>query len=140
MRTRVPVAAAALALTGALALSACSSSEPTATADAPAEQAGAVPVGEPAARVAREQGRTVIDVRTPEEFAAGHIAGATNLNLQDPGFAAAVAALDPAERYVVYCRSGNRSAAAAAQMRAVGLDVLDGGGLQTMAAAGWPSA
>jgi rhodanese-related sulfurtransferase len=48
-----------------------------------------------------------------------------------------IAALDPATTYVVYCRSGNRSATAATQMRAAGLTVLDGGSLQDMAGAGW---
>jgi len=140
MRTRT-VAAVALPVAGILALSACTaSSEPAATAAPAVEAEGSPPAGEASARAAREQGRTVIDVRTPEEFAAGHVAGAINLNLQDPDFAERVAALDPEVDYVVYCRSGNRSATAATQMRAAGLDVLDGGGLQTMAAAGWPSA
>jgi rhodanese-related sulfurtransferase len=40
----------------------------------------------------------------------------------------------------VYCRSGNRSAAAADRMEAVGLTVLDGGALGDMTAAGWPTA
>ena len=42
--------------------------------------------------------------------------------------------------YVVYCRTGNRSAQAASEMRAVGLDVYDGGGLDDMVTAGWPVA
>jgi rhodanese-related sulfurtransferase len=79
-------------------------------------------------------------VRTPEEYAAGHVDGATLVNFQDPGFAAAIEELDPEVDYVVYCRSGNRSAQAATQMRAIGLDVTDGGALTDMAAAGWPTA
>jgi rhodanese-related sulfurtransferase len=55
----------------------------------------------------------VLDVRTPAEFADGHIEGAVNIDVQDPAaFAAAVADLDPAATYAVYCRSGNRSATA----------------------------
>jgi rhodanese-related sulfurtransferase len=128
----------------ALALVGCSSSEPTARAEP--DEAGQVeaPAGPSAgaesAAVALEEGRVVIDVRTPEEFAAGHVAGATLIDVQDPGFAAAIAELDPAGDYVVYCRSGNRSAVAADEMRAAGLDVLDGGGFETMTAAGWPTA
>jgi rhodanese-related sulfurtransferase len=91
-----------------------------------------------AATVALEQGRAVIDVRTPAEHADGHVDGATLLDVQDPSFDAAVAELDPEVDYVVYCRSGNRSATAAARMRAEGLDVLDGGALGDMAEAGWP--
>ncbi len=96
--------------------------------------------GQEAAAAARTDGRTVIDVRTTEEFAAGHVDGATLVDFQDPGFAAAIADLDPDGTYVVYCRSGNRSARAASQMQAIGLDVTDGGGLPDMVAAGWPTA
>jgi len=75
-----------------------------------------------------------------QEFKAGHVVDAANLELQGPSFAADVAALDPAGRYVVYCQTGIRAAAAAAQMREVGLDVLDGGSMQSMLDAGWPRA
>jgi phage shock protein E len=81
--------------------------------------------------------RTVVDVRTPEEYASGHAPGAVNIDVQAPEFRAQVEELDAGESYLVYCRSGNRSAQAAAVMREVGLDVEDGGGLDDMAAAGW---
>ena len=58
-----------------------------------------------------------------------------NIDLQDPGFAAAVADLDDDVEYVVYCRSGNRSAQAAAVMEAEELDVTDAGGIEAAAAA-----
>jgi phage shock protein E len=81
--------------------------------------------------------RTVIDVRTPEEFAAGHVEGALLIDVSAPDFAARIAELDPEGRYLVYCRSGNRSAQAVAAMRDTGLDVEDGGGLGDMEADGW---
>ena len=96
--------------------------------------------GEEAAAAALESDRTVIDVRTPQEYDAGHVEGAELIDIQGPDFSDQVAALDTEGEYVVYCRSGNRSAAAAAQMEAAGLDVLDGGGLDDMVAAGWPEA
>ncbi len=78
----------------------------------------------------------VVDVRTPEEFATGHLEGAVNLDVQDPGFAAEVEALGPDAAYVVYCRSGNRSAAAVGLMRDAGLErVTDAGALQAAATA-----
>ena len=81
--------------------------------------------------------RVVIDVRTPEEFAAGHLAGAQNIDVQSSDFATRIAALDSGAAYLVYCRSGNRSAAAAAAMAASGFtDVVDGGGLEALVAAG----
>ena len=102
--------------------------------------AGEPSPGEEAAAVALESDRTVIDVRTPQEYDAGHVEGAELIDIQGPDFSDQVAALDTEGEYVVYCRSGNRSAAAAAQMEAAGLDVLDGGGLDDMVAAGWPEA
>lgn len=73
----------------------------------------------------------IIDVRTPEEFAAGHLDGALLYNVQDPSFEANIAALDPTATYVVYCRSGNRSAQAIERMKAVGFTTLtDLGSLQ----------
>lgn len=82
----------------------------------------------------------VIDVRTPEEFAAGHVDGAINLNVEDPAFTTAAAALDPASTYLVYCRSGNRSAYAKQIMDEMGLTVLDGGAFTNMQDLGWPTA
>lgn len=71
----------------------------------------------------------IIDVRTPAEFAAGHLEGAVNINLQSPDFEQQIADLDSDGEYIVYCQSGNRSAQAVAAMEAEGLDVDDAGGL-----------
>ncbi|MFC0646693.1 rhodanese-like domain-containing protein [Cellulomonas phragmiteti] len=76
----------------------------------------------------------VVDVRTAAEYAEGHLEGALHLDVQDPAFADAVAALDPEVPYVVYCRSGNRSAAAAATMATAGLEVTDAGAMADAAA------
>ena len=56
-----------------------------------------------------EKKPVVLDLRTPAEFAAGHIAGAVNIDFRAPDFAQQIAALDRAPRYVVHCGSGNRS-------------------------------
>ncbi|GAA1855580.1 hypothetical protein GCM10009796_17120 [Microbacterium koreense] len=77
----------------------------------------------------------VVDVRTTAEYSEGHLEGAVNIDLQDPGFAAAVAELDDDVEYVVYCRSGNRSAQAASVMQAEALQVIDAGGFEDAAAA-----
>ncbi len=79
----------------------------------------------------------VLDVRTPEEFSASHVADATNLNFESPDFATNVAALDKGATYVIYCRSGRRSALAAEQMAGAGLTVLDAGAMQNMLDAGY---
>lgn len=76
----------------------------------------------------------IIDVRTPAEFAEGHLEGAINIDVSAAGFADQVAALDQKVPYVVYCRSGNRSASAVATMRSLGFtEVTDAGGMQAAA-------
>ncbi len=83
------------------------------------------------AAVAVEPGATIIDVRTPAEYAAEHLAGSVNIDLQSPDFAGQVGKLDRAGIYVVYCRSGNRSAEAARVMTSMGYaSVRDAGSLQ----------
>lgn len=79
----------------------------------------------------------IIDVRTPAEFATEHVVDAVNIDVQSADFAQQIAQLDPNGSYLLYCRSGNRSAAAAAQMSGAGLTVTDGGGLGDMKGAGW---
>jgi len=66
-------------------------------------------------------GAVVIDVRTPSEFASGHIPQAVNIDFRDPNFAAAVQKLDTTVPYFVYCHSGNRSAQAVAIMKRAGV-------------------
>jgi rhodanese-related sulfurtransferase len=88
----------------------------------------------------RSPGVVLIDVRTAGEFAAGHIAGAVNIDVKAPDFAQRTNALDKTARYALYCHSGTRSAAAAQKMTAAGFDhVADlAGGLQAWSAAGQP--
>mgnify|MGYP000511492501 CR=1 FL=1 len=45
----------------------------------------------------------ILDVRTPEEYAAGHIPGAVNININNDEFAKKVALLDRSKTYVVHC-------------------------------------
>ena len=73
---------------------------------------------------------TVLDVRAPGEFEAGHLEGALNLNYLGPDFIEQIEALNPARRYLVYCRSGRRSVRACTLMRNMGITDLvhlDGG-------------
>jgi rhodanese-related sulfurtransferase len=62
----------------------------------------------------------VLDVRTPQEFAEGHLAGALNLNALAPDFESRLRALDRGKTYLVYCRTGNRSAKAIQTMERPG--------------------
>jgi len=58
----------------------------------------------------------VLDVRTPSEFARGHIPGAVNLDWSAKNFTENVAALDKKHAYLVHCASGVRSAKACQKM------------------------
>ena len=51
----------------------------------------------------------IIDVRTPEEFAEGHVEKATNIDYYSETFRDELNNLDKNKTYLVYCRSGNRS-------------------------------
>lgn len=75
----------------------------------------------------------VVDVRTPAEYAAGHLDGAVNLDLTSGQLVAEIPSLDDDAEYVVYCKSGNRSAQATALMDDAGLDVTDAGSMQQAA-------
>ena len=77
-----------------------------------------------------EPGVIILDVRTPEEFASGHIEGALNIDFNSGDFANEITRLNPSETYAVYCRSGSRSGQAASIMHEAGFhDVsnLNGG-------------
>jgi len=58
----------------------------------------------------------VLDVRTKKEFEAGHIPGATNIDVNAPDFEQKVSKLDKNKTYLVHCAAGRRSAKAAGRM------------------------
>lgn len=119
-------ATAMVVAVAALAMSACSSDGP---AEPPAFDGSHVSAAQFKAATELD-GVTVVDVRTPAEFAEGHVPGAVNLDIEGANFAAQVAALDADAEYAVYCRSGNRSRAAIEYMTAAGVTHtvgLDGG-------------
>jgi phage shock protein E len=62
----------------------------------------------------------MLDVRTPEEYAAGHLKGAQLINFYSPDFLQRVQALDPAKTYLVYCAVGGRSKEAVQTMAKLG--------------------
>ena len=70
----------------------------------------------------------IIDVRTPAEFAEGHLQGAINIDVQSPDFREQVMAFDTDGEYFIYCRSGNRSGQAITQMFQMGFTDMTNGG------------
>jgi len=107
--------AIALLVVAAMSLAACGG---TATDDA---VLATVPVAEVEQLVADPlAGLVILDIRTPEEYIAGHIAGAVNIDYYEPDFADRLRELDPTVPYVMYCNSGNRSANALPLMDQIG--------------------
>ncbi len=82
----------------------------------------------------------VLDVRTPEEFAEGHLDGAVLVDFYDVDFAEQLGALDTDVAYLVYCRSGNRSSQAMQVMEQLGFSSAADvdGGIVAWSAAGLP--
>lgn len=66
----------------------------------------------------------IFDVRTPEEYASGHLEGARSLDLTGGRVAESVPHLDPDADYLLYCRSGNRSGQAMELMERAGFTSL----------------
>jgi phage shock protein E len=88
----------------------------------------------------KDNGVIVLDVRTPEEYAQGHIPGAKLMDFHGDNFAAELKALDPKAHYVVYCASGNRSNKATQMMQSENFQNVSNvlGGFQAWQSQGLP--
>jgi rhodanese-related sulfurtransferase len=92
---------------------------------------------ESARQIIRSESPILLDVREPEEFAQGHLAGAINVprgvlefNVDPLNPAANSALTDRSTKMIVYCRSGSRSALAVQTLRTLGyehISSMDGG-------------
>ncbi len=58
----------------------------------------------------------ILDVRTPDEFNAGHLMNAENINFRAEDFKQQLEKLDKTRTYLIYCRKGGRSASAIGMM------------------------
>lgn len=77
----------------------------------------------------------IIDVRTPEEYAAGHLENAVNINWEGE-FTSVIGELPKDGEYLLYCRSGNRAGQAKAFMDSSGYtNVTNLGSVQDAASA-----
>jgi rhodanese-related sulfurtransferase len=112
-----------MAVTAITGISACSSSTPASTLPSSSTSASGstsstgqhLAAGE-FSTAATKPGTIVLDVRTPAEYASGHLPKAQNIDIEGSDFATRIAALDKNATYAVYCRSGKRSATALEQM------------------------
>jgi len=81
-------------------------------------------------KMAAKKKSKIIDVRTPEEVAEGHLLGSTTVNFLSPEFSKEVEALNKNKIYLLYCRSGSRTRKAADAMQKMGFKhvyMLEGG-------------
>ena len=118
-------------------LSACSSSSSSPPSQEAPQPVTKQPKDPDAAKKLIASGAAVLDVRTADEFASGHIAGAVNIPVaelgQRMGEVAALVKTDKAAPLVVYCASGRRSTQAQQELSAAGYShVVNGGGFDDL--------
>jgi rhodanese-related sulfurtransferase len=77
-----------------------------------------------AQKLSATPGAQLVDVRSSEEYAGGHLKGSVNIDYQASDFEAKVANVDRSKPVFLYCHSGRRSAAAAAKMEEMGFKVI----------------
>lgn len=82
----------------------------------------------------------VIDVRTPDEMAEGHLINAINIDYKNENFKDEISKLDKNRTYLLYCKTGIRSGNAASAMKAAGFTHLYSmdGGIEAWQEAGKP--
>lgn len=88
--------------------------------------------------LANDKSVQLIDVRTPEEYAVGHLEGARLIDFYSPDFSAQMNKLDKNKPVAVYCAVGGRSGSAAEQLHKMGFTkVYDlAGGIRAWRSAG----
>nr|WP_235363882.1 MULTISPECIES: rhodanese-like domain-containing protein [Shewanella] len=80
-----------------------------------------------------EHGAMIVDVRTPEEFAEGHLANAINIPFEQIAEEFTKRNIDKDQSVVLYCRSGRRSGIAQESLIKLGYsNTYNGGGYQSL--------
>jgi phage shock protein E len=67
-------------------------------------------------KLSKEPDTVILDVRTPKEYAAGHIKGSVLIDFSAKDFEEKIKQLDKSKTYLVHCASGGRSAQACTKM------------------------
>jgi phage shock protein E len=90
-----------------------------------------------AANFIKQPNTVVLDVRTPAEFATGHLKGAQNIDFRASGFEDKISKLDKSKTYVLYCASGNRSGQTTVLMEETGFkQIINAGAFEELQKAG----
>ena len=89
-----------------------------------------ISMDEAVAMMAEEQGYIILDVRRPDEYAAGHIPNAINVPNESVGTAEIPELPDKNQLIMVYCRSGRRSKEASEKLVKLGYtNIVEFGGI-----------
>ena len=119
MKKLIPILLSALMLTG------CAG-----TSNSQANTYRQISVDEAMTMMAQETGYIILDVRRPDEFAAGHILNAINVPNETIGTAEISELPDKNQLIMVYCRSGRRSKEASAKLVKLGYtNIVEFGGI-----------
>lgn len=123
-----------LTLTAALlllALAGCGGTD-AGTSEAPAPEARTITQEEAQQIMDSGEDIVIVDVRTEEEYAEGHIPGAICIPNETITTEMPAELPDPDQKILVYCRTGRRSGEASAKLAAMGYtDINDFGGITT---------
>lgn len=74
------------------------------------------------AKIVEDKDVVILDVRTPAEIIEGKVVNAVEMDINDPTFTDKMNALDKNKTYLVYCKSGGRSAKACGMMKGAGIE------------------
>lgn len=89
-----------------------------------AERTGATDVAQPEALALERQGALFLDVRSPEEYAAGHVPGAVNIPYDEVPARVSEIEARRGEPVVVYCEKGPRASKAMAVLERAGFSAV----------------
>jgi len=96
----------------------CNNKKPSKTTT----QHGEISVISPIEFKEKSENAIVIDIRTPKEFADGHLEGAVNVNYFDKTFLDEITKYDKTKPIFIYCRSGNRTSSASKKVSNLGFE------------------
>jgi rhodanese-related sulfurtransferase len=91
-------------------------------------------------QLSRQPDAMILDVRTADEYASGHLPGAVSMDVRSPDFVTRVSQLDKSKTYLLHCRTGVRSTSACKLLGEMGFSHLYNlsGGISAWESAGKP--
>ena len=130
MKKLMPLFLTALMLTGCAGTPSSAGDHTNDQSNAPANTYRQISMDEAVSMMERESGYIILDVRRPDEYAAGHIPNAINVANESIGTDEIPELPDRDQLILVYCRSGRRSKEAAEKLTKLGYtNIVEFGGI-----------